>query len=109
MPFRLFFNGINMEKRSHLIRRLFIHESDFTEENIKQDYERMLMEKYKHRILKDLRPFMDLFIYSNHLYRKLCKIEDIDEDDIFKEAVVYVVYMLYEDKYNVFGNRRILK
>ena len=74
---------------------------------LKNQYVNEVLDQYKHKILSDLKPYMDLYAYSNTLYKQASNETYHKHENVYFEAIVDCVYLLYEAKFNIFNDSGI--
>ena len=90
-----------MDFREHLtLSSLFGYKQDINDTTRKSEYIELIKQKYGQRIRRELHPFIDLYCYTVKLINEIAEESFIDY--VYKEAVLYVVYLTYEEKYLYF-------
>lgn len=90
-----------MEFREYLtLSSLFGYKQDISDITRKYEYIELIKQKYGQRIRRELYPFIDLYCYAVKLINEIT--EDSFIDYVYKEALIYVVYLIYEEKYLYF-------
>ncbi len=90
-----------MNFREHItLTPLFGYKQDASDFMRRSEYIELIKHKYGPRIYRELHPFIDLYRYTIELLQEIT--EDIFIDYVYKEALLYVVYNTYEEKYLYF-------
>ena len=94
-----------MQKHQHLL--LVRNEPQISYPVLKNQYVNEVLDKYKHKILSDLKPHTDLRAYSNTLYKRASHKSYHRYENVYFEAIVDSVHLLYETKFNIFNDQVI--
>ena len=90
-----------MDFREHItLTPLFGYKQDASDFMRRSEYIELIKHKYGPRIHRELHPFIDLYRYTVKLINEITKDSFIDY--VYKEALLYVVYLIYEEKYLYF-------